>query len=70
MPHKEATLKAKSFGIAIVEGLKPVSGERILLAEAAADYLAEVQKHKRPKTYDAYSHALKLFQQGCTVEYV
>lgn len=30
--------------------------------------LAEVQKHKRPSTYDACSHAIKLFRQGCEVE--
>jgi len=70
MRRKEAELKAKSLGVAIVEESKPVTGERIRLADAVADYLAEVQKHKRPKTYDAYSHAIKLFQRGCKVEYV
>jgi len=70
MRRKEAMLKAKSLGIALAEELKPLAGERIRIADAAAEYLAEIQKHKRPKTHDAYSHALKLFRQGCKVEYV
>lgn len=53
MRRKEAALKAKSLGITVVEGPKEVAGERIRLADATAEYLAEVQKHKRPKTYDA-----------------
>jgi integrase/recombinase XerD len=68
MRRKEAALKAKSLGIAVVEVPKQVAGARIRLADATAEYLAEVQKHKRPKTYDAYSHAIKLFRQGCTAE--
>jgi len=70
MRRTEAALKAKSLGVAVVEEPKQVVTERIRLADAAAEYLDEVQEHKRPKTYDAYSHALKLFQQGCKVEYV
>jgi hypothetical protein len=70
MRRKEAALKAQSLGIAVVEEAKPVAQQRVRLADAAAEYLAEVQKHKRPKTYDAYRHALKLFRQGCKVEYV
>lgn len=70
MRRTEAALKAKSLGIAVVEEPKQALTERIRLGDAAAEYLAEVQEHKRPKTYDAYSHALKLFQQGCKVEFV
>jgi integrase/recombinase XerD len=70
MRRKEAALKAKSLGITVVEGSKGVAGERTRLSDATAEYLAEVQKHKRPKTYDAYGHAINLFRQECKVEYV
>jgi integrase len=66
----EAALNAKAYGIRVAEESKQVAGERVRLADAATEYLAEVQKHKRLKTYNAYSQALKLFQQGCKVDCV
>lgn len=63
MRRKEAALKAKSLGITVIEGSKEVARERTHLSDATAEYLAEIQKHKRPKTYDAYSHAINLFQR-------
>lgn len=75
MQRKEAELRAKSFGLAVTvpepaEPKRESPAKRVKLLEAVEEYLAEVRQHKRPKTYAAYSHALKLFQQGCKVEHV
>ncbi len=70
MRRMEAALNAKSFGIPLNEDSKEVGGQRTRLRDAANEYLVEIQEHKRPKTYDAYSHAIKLFQRRCKVEYV
>lgn len=64
---KEATLKAKAAGVAVVE---ETNGERIKLADAIRGYKAEIKEHKAWATYRAYSTALDLFVQGCDKTYV
>ena len=64
---KEAALKAKAAGVAVVE--ESIS-ERIKLADAIAEYKAEIKEHKAWATYRAYSTALELFVNGCKKTYV
>ena len=64
---KAAVLKAKAVGIALVEDSKT---ERIKLADAIAEYKAEIKEHKAWATYRAYSTALDLFVKGCKKTYV
>ncbi len=64
---KEAALRAKAVGIAVVEETK---GKRIKLADAIAEYKAEIKEHKAKRTYVAYAYALDLFTQGCRKTFV
>jgi integrase/recombinase XerD len=64
---KETALKAKAFGIALVEETK---GERFKLADAIAEYKAEIKEHKAKGTYVAYAYALDLFAMICNKIYV
>jgi len=63
----ELALKAKAVGIGVVEESKC---ERIKLADAIADYKAEIKEHKAKRTYVAYAYALDLFVKGCNKTYV
>ncbi len=44
--------------------------ERLLLADAATEYLADIKAHKSAKTLSAYAKALEYFQQSCTKTFV
>ena len=63
----ELALKAKAVGIGVVEESKC---ERIKLADAIAEYKAEIKEHKAKRTYVAYAYALDLFVKGCKKTYV
>jgi integrase/recombinase XerD len=63
----ELALKAKAVGIAVVDEAKC---ERIKLADAIAEYKAEIKEHKAKRTYVAYAYALDLFVKGCKKTYV
>lgn len=39
--------------------------ERVLLKDAAAEYLAEIEAHKSKKTYNAYKNAVDYFLESC-----
>jgi hypothetical protein len=64
---KEAALKAKAAEVAIAEDSKP---QRIKLADAIAEYEAEIKEHKAWSSYRAYTTALNLFVKGCKKTYV
>jgi integrase len=59
---KESELNARSHGIHIHQEDK--LGRRPL-APAIAEYLEEIKLSKKPKTYAAYSTALRYFQDSC-----
>jgi integrase/recombinase XerD len=67
---KEATLKAKAAGVAIMGDQAKPGTNRIRMAEAVAEYLVEIKEHKARKTFAAYSRALELFVEGCRKTYV
>jgi hypothetical protein len=51
--EKETVLKAKALGIAVVEKTK---GEHIKLANAIAEYKAEIKEHTAKGTHVAYAY--------------
>jgi integrase len=67
---KEATLKAKAVGVAIMGDQAKPEANHIRLADAIAEYKAEIKEHKANRTYLAYSAALNLFAKGCHKTYV
>lgn len=66
----EATLRAKTLGVAVQSSLIETPSERIKLADAIAEYKAETKEHKSDRTYLNYAHALDLFAKGCPKTYV
>ena len=65
--RKRRLSRRRRSGVAIVEDSEP---ERIKLADAIAEYKAEIKEHKAWSTYRAYSTALKLFVKGCNKTYM
>lgn len=50
--------------------VEETKGEGIKLADAIAEYKAEIKEHKAKRTYVAYASALDLFVKGCNKTYV
>ena len=50
--------------------VEETKGEGIKLADAIAEYKAEIKEHKAKRTYVAYAYALDLFVKGCNKTYV
>jgi hypothetical protein len=44
--------------------------ERLTLADAAAEYLADIKAHKSAKILSAYAKALEYFRESCTKTFV
>ena len=60
--RQEQILASRAAGLKVVEA----SGNGTLLVNAAAGYLSDIKKAKKPKTYAAYKTALDYFLESCT----
>jgi integrase/recombinase XerD len=63
--RQEQILAARNVpGLTVVDDTAKGKGQ--LVVNAAADYLAEIEAHKKPKTYAGYRVAIGHFQESCS----
>src|SRR5438552_295251 len=67
--QKEAELNAVNHGVVLTPQNGNGNGQRSL-SLTVQEYLAETKLTKKPKTYAAYSTALKYFQESCPKMYL